>query len=174
ERQFNEAVFRDGGISSRPCPRGARLRVMAEAALALRFRGGTLGSGILQALCRVFQDFARKLLVRYGTSHTDRTDQRAIGQDCLRSCTALVRLVPITNQSCQQLNVVANFPADECASALVAACEVSCQSADWATHTWMIEMGFAQIFIDQRFVGDRRTTRGGGIHLTPPEFERDA
>jgi len=121
---------------------------MAEAALALRCRGVTLGSGILQTLCRGLQDFARKLLVRYGTSHTDRTDQRAIGQDCLRSCTALVRLVPITNQSCQQLNVVANFPADECASALVAACEISCQSADWTTCTWMIAMCFALIFIN--------------------------
>ena len=42
-----------------------------------------LGSGILQTLCHGLQDFARKLLVRYGASHTDRTDQRAIGQDCL-------------------------------------------------------------------------------------------
>src|ERR1700719_3982921 len=107
-----------------------------------------LGSGILQTLCRGLQDFARKLLVRYGTSHTDRTDQRAIGQDCLRSCTALVRLVPVTNQSCEQLNVAPNFPADECASALVAACKSPCQSADWATCTWMIAMSFVQIFID--------------------------
>src|SRR6202040_2403191 len=121
---------------------------MAEAALALRCRGVTLGSGILQTLCHGLQDFARKPLVRYGASHTDRTDQRAIGQNCLRSCTALVRLVRVTNQSCEQLNVVPNFPADECASALVTACEISCQSADWATHTWMIAMCFVQIFID--------------------------
>src|ERR1700741_1374045 len=81
----------------------------------------TLGRGILQTLCRGLQDFARKLLVRYGASHTDRTDQRAIGEDCLRSCTASIRLVRVANQSCEQLNVVPNFQADECASALVAA-----------------------------------------------------
>src|SRR3979490_3087797 len=95
-----------------------------------------LGSGILQTLCHGLQDFARKLLVRYGASHTDCTDQRAIGQDCLRSCTAPIRLFRVTNQSREQLNVVPNLPADECASALVAACEISCQSADWATCTW--------------------------------------
>ena len=130
------------------CQRGARLRIIAEAALALRCRSVTLGSGILQTLCRGLQDFARKLLVRYGASHTDRTNQRAIGQDCLRSCTASIRLVRVANQSCEQLDVVPNLPADECASALVAACEISCQSADWATCTWMIAMCFAQIFID--------------------------
>src|SRR5580704_12618658 len=108
----------------------------------------TLGRGILQALCYGLQDFARKLLIRYGASHTDRTDQRAIGQDCFRSCTAPIRLLRVTNQSCEQLNVVANFPADECASALVAACEISGQSANWTTCTWMIAMCFAQIFID--------------------------
>ena len=133
-----------------------------------------LASGILQTLCHGLQDFARKLLVRYGANHTDRTDHRAIGQDCLRSCTAPIRLVRVANQSCEQLDVVPNFPADECASALVAACEISCQSADWATCTWMIAMCFAQIFIDQRLIGDRRTARSRGIHLTLPEFERTA
>src|ERR1700732_4555845 len=87
-----------------------------------------LVSGILQTLCHGLQDFARKLLVRYGASHTDRTDQSAIGQDCARSCTAPIHLVRVSNQSREQLNVVPNFPADECASALVAACEISCQS----------------------------------------------
>lgn len=120
-------VFRDGAISRRACQRGARLRAMVEAALAVQCRGVSLRSGIFQTLCRGLQDFARKLLVRYGASHTDRTDQRAIGQDCLRSCTAFVRPVPFTNQSCEKLNVVQNFPADECASAFVCACESPCE-----------------------------------------------
>src|SRR6202047_5614492 len=91
---------------------------------------------------------AEKLLAGYGASHADRTAQGAIGQDCARSCTAPIHLVRVSNQSCEQLNVALNFPADECASALVAACEISCQSADWTTCTWMIAMCFAPIFID--------------------------
>src|ERR1700747_3261174 len=86
----------------------------AEALSALRASAlppaDSISSGILQTLCRGLQDFARKLLVRYGTSHTDRTDQSAIGQDCTRSCTAPIHLVRVSNQSCEQLNVVPNFP----------------------------------------------------------------
>src|SRR4029077_10621479 len=78
-----------------------------------RKRNVTLGNEILQTLCRRLPDFARKLLVRYGAGHTDRTDQRAIGQNRLRSRSAPIRLVLVTNQSCEQLNVVPNVPADE-------------------------------------------------------------
>src|SRR3984893_3768141 len=76
-----------------------------------------LERGFLHTLCHGLQDFARKPLVRYGASHTDRTDQSAIGQDCARSCTAPIHLVRVSNQSCEPLNVVLNFSADECASA---------------------------------------------------------
>jgi hypothetical protein len=61
----------------------------------------------------------------------------------------LIRLGRVTNQSEEQLNVVWNFPGGDSSSALIAACEISCQSADWTTHTWMIAMGFAQVIMVQ-------------------------
>src|SRR5207247_2881116 len=99
-----------------------------------RGRRVTLRSGTLQKLRHSLQDFARKLLVRYRASHADGTDKRAISQDCLCSCGALVLLalvilVGVTNQSCDQRNVVSNLPSNDSASALVAARDISCQSA---------------------------------------------
>src|SRR2546427_8086166 len=125
-------------------------------------------TGIFQKVCNSLQDLARKLFVRYRASHGDGTDERAIDQDGLRSCGALIPLVPAANQSCQQLNVLSNLPGDDSASSLVAACDLACQRADRTARAWMIAMCFAQIIIDERLVRDRRPARGSGIHLMLP------
>src|SRR5258708_36107834 len=94
------------------------------------------------------KDFAGKVLVRHCAGHTDGTDKSAIGQDCLRSCGALILLVRATNQSCEQLNVVSNLLGDKCASSLVAACNISCQSDDRTARAWLIAVRLAQVIID--------------------------
>jgi hypothetical protein len=96
---------------------------------------------------------------------------RAIGRDRASSRGVLTRLVLVTNQTGQQLNVVSNFPRGDSSSVFVAACEISRQSADGTTHAWMIATGFAQIIIDQVLVGDARPASGGGINpLFPLSF----
>src|SRR6267378_3197414 len=89
-------------------------------------------SKILQSLRHRLQDFARKLVVRHSASHAHRTDERAIREDCSRSCGALALLICVANQSRQQLDIVSNSPGDEVASSLVAACDIPRQSADRA------------------------------------------
>jgi len=42
---------------------------------------------------------------------------------------ALVRLAGISNQICDQLNVVSNFPGNQSAGLLVTARDISCQGA---------------------------------------------
>src|SRR5258707_12890045 len=104
--------------------------------LALRCRGSGFTKWILQKLCHGLQDFARKLLVRHCAGHTDGTDESAIGQDCVRSCRALILLVCAKNRSCEQLNVLSNMLGDERASSLVAASNISCQRDDRTSPPW--------------------------------------
>jgi hypothetical protein len=85
-----------------------------------------------------------------------------------------IRLVRVTTQSRKQLNIVSNLPADESASALIAACEISCQSADRTTPPWIISMGFAQVIIDQGLVGHARLASDGCIDPIFPHFQRGA
>src|SRR6267154_3581775 len=124
--------------------------------------------------CYSLQDFARKFFVRYGAGHADGADHRAIGYDRAGSRGVLTHLVLVTNQTGEQLNVVSNFPGGDSSSVFVAACEISCQSADGTTHTWIIAMGFAQVIINQRVVGDARPASGGGIDPLFPHFQRRA
>jgi hypothetical protein len=49
------------------------------------------------------------------------------------------------NQSCEQLNVVSNLLGDECASSLVAACNISRQSDDWTARAGLIAVRLAQV-----------------------------
>src|SRR6202011_6196521 len=102
-------------------------------------------SRILQELRHSLQDFAQKVLVRSRASHANGTDERAIRQDCSGSCGALILVlrVRVANHSRDQLNVVSNLPGDHSASSLVAACDISCQSANRTARAWMIAMCFA-------------------------------
>ena len=60
-------------------------------------------------------------------------------------------------------NVVANFPRNQSASLLVAARDISCQGAYRAARAWTIAMRFAQIIIDQRVLGDRRSAEAAAF-----------
>src|SRR5258708_5960932 len=107
-----------------------------------------LKGSFLQQLCDGPQNFARKILIRYGARKRERPDQRAISQNRFRSCRPLISG---WNQTGQQLDVAFDFPGGEGTSLLIAACDLPRERADGASRAWIVAVPFVQIFVDQLF-----------------------
>jgi hypothetical protein len=80
------------------------------------------------------KDFARKLFIRYHANHANGLDDRAIVKTACDLTAPFIVLARVTNQSCDQFNVIPNLPGNESTSSRVAAWDTSCQSADSFDH----------------------------------------